>query len=51
VALAILVVSLAVLGWHLGRHESADWLLERAGDWIFALRRRLHGAMGSIIQE
>lgn len=51
VALAFLVASLAVLGWHLGEHESADWLLEKAGDLMFSLRQRLRGAVGRIIQQ
>lgn len=50
VALTILVASLAVLGWHLGKHESADWLLERAGDLAFSLRQRLQGAAARIIE-
>lgn len=49
-AVAVLAAALAVLRWHLGKHESADWLLERAGDSIFALRQRLQGAAARIVE-
>ncbi|MEJ2209516.1 MAG: hypothetical protein P8129_10825 [Anaerolineae bacterium] len=50
-ALVVLVAALAVLRWHLGQHESADWLLARAGDLAFRLRQRLQGAVARIMEK
>ena len=39
IALGIFVFSLLVLIWHTS--QGADWVLDKAGDWILALRRRV----------
>jgi hypothetical protein len=49
VALVIFVCASLVLWWHTGRGD--DWVLDRAADWIVALRRRLQGMIEGIVQE
>jgi hypothetical protein len=49
IALVIFVCASLVLWWHMGRGD--DWVLDRATDWIVALRRRLQGMIEGIVQE
>ncbi len=37
--------------WHYGRHESADWVPEKARDWIFGLRQKLQFAVDGIVEK
>jgi hypothetical protein len=48
-ALVIFVCASLVLWQHTGRGD--DWVLDRATDWIVALRRRLQGVIEGIVQE
>jgi hypothetical protein len=50
VAFAAMVISLLVLRWHIGKDESEDWLMEKAGDLSFHMRQRLQAKVREIIQ-
>ena len=49
-AFIALVMSVLVLRWHLGKDESEDWLMEKAGDLSFHMRQQLQGKVEGIIQ-
>lgn len=49
IALGIFLFASLVLWWHMGRGD--DWVLDKAADWIVALRRRLQGIIEGIVQE
>jgi hypothetical protein len=51
VAFVVLVISFLVLRWHVGKDESEDWLMEKAGDLSFHMRQRLQGQVERIVQE
>ncbi len=49
VAFIIFLSALLVLRWNVNKGD--DWVLDRAGDWIWGLRRRLQGMIEGIVQE
>jgi hypothetical protein len=50
-ALGVWCISLGVLWWHLGTHDSTDWAIERAGALIWNVRRRLQEGAEDILQQ
>jgi hypothetical protein len=51
VVAVVWVISLLVLIWHYGRHESGDWAIEKAANWVYDLRQQLQGQVEEIIRQ
>jgi hypothetical protein len=51
IALVALAISFLVLRWHLGKDESEDWVMEKAGDLSFNIRQQLQRMVGEIVQK
>jgi hypothetical protein len=48
---AVWLLSLLVLIWHFGAHESADWEMDRAGEFAIGLRQQLQERIAAVVQE
>ena len=49
--LGVWIVSGLVLVWHVGWHDSSDWLIDRAASLIYALREQLKGMAVKIVER
>ena len=50
IAIGVFVISGLILGWQMKGSENEDWVMEKAGDLIFKLRRQLQEMVDAIIQ-
>jgi len=51
IALMVWIGSLLILVWDVGTHGDAEWVMERAADLIFNLRKAIQETIDSILQK